>query len=756
MFELFSEKGRRIRDARKLRRQGDYQRSGELFELVEHYDEALEMYQKARSHLPAARLCEKLGRIKEAALFYEHAGQYEAAGALFSRLGDSIRAAQTFQRAGLYFKAGVIYQQLRIFREAAQCFEKAGQEARAAECYLAGGAVAQAARMYKTLLEKVHPPGEPVPMDPDPELRALALQAAECFERAKEIADAAEAWRLAGELIRSAEAYLRVQRPREAAEMYFQGQAYEKGMMLVRNHGLAVFDANVLAEALRRAGRHAEAGELFETSEMWIAAADEYGAAGQSQRAAEIYERVHEHASAAVLYRAAGLHDRAAESFLRAEQPRSAVEDFLMAGDKLRAAETLASLGERLEAARLLLELGRSEEALSELQKLPPESPSFLEASDQIGQIFIGKDLLPLAVERYRMALAGRPLNDQTRPLYFNLATALERAGKEPAALTIYQKIATADFSYRGVGQRVEQLRAHMRSTTQDRSAAQDSKSIKLLPTRQNMEPKELFGGRYEILSRLGDGGMGSVYKARDLELDEIIALKVLRRAEPTTVERLKRELKVARKLSHPNIVRLFHFSEAESVYFLCMEYVDGRTLKSLVIEQGAFPTVEAIPILTQIARALQAAHAAGVIHRDIKPQNILLDARHQVKVLDFGIAWSAEESVSLTMEGEVVGTPEYMSPEQISAKPVDARSDLYSLGVVAYELITGQVPFRGETPVATVLQHLREEPVRPCVVHPLVPTDIEKIVLRLLRKNPKDRYKSAHELLADLAYSDS
>jgi tetratricopeptide (TPR) repeat protein len=746
MFEMFSERRRHLREARRLKRMGDFQRSGELFELGESHEEALEMYQKAHNHLASARLYEKMGRLKDAAVQYEQAGSYETAATIFSRLGDHGRSAQTFQRAGLHFKAGLIHQQTRNWREAALCFEKAGQEARAAECFAAAGALPQAARIYKTLMERLEDAGEAVA---EPKDRALALQAAECLEKAKEYPAAAEAYRFAREWRRAAELFVRLQRPREAADMFFHAQEYDKAMMLVYNHGLAAFDVAELAMAMQQAGRYSEAATLYETVEQWGLAADAAMQAGQVARAGAMFEKAEDWPNAAHAYVEAGLHEQAAEAFVKAKLNRAAAEFFFKCGKKSRAAELYSGLGDHYESGQILLGLGRDEEALADMQKVPYEDERYLEASDQIGQIFLRKGLLAMAVDRYRMALAGRGLNDATRSLYFNLASALERAGKESSALMIYQRIAMTDFNFRGVGARVEQLRQRAASPTSG-GALEEGRSRVLLP--RQAEPREVLGGRYQILERIADGGMGTVYKARDLELDEVIALKLLRRTDPTTVERLKRELKLTRKLMHPNIVRLFHFSEADNMYFLCMEFVEGKTLKSAITERGALPMAEAVPIIQQIGLALDAAHKAGVIHRDIKPQNVLLDTQNVVKVLDFGIAWAVDETLSLTLDGEVVGTPEYMSPEQISAKPVDARSDLYSLGVVAYELVTGQVPFRGETPVATVLQHLRQMPVPPSQLQPLVPKSLEAIVLRLLQKEPSDRYGSAPELLADLA----
>jgi serine/threonine-protein kinase len=261
-----------------------------------------------------------------------------------------------------------------------------------------------------------------------------------------------------------------------------------------------------------------------------------------------------------------------------------------------------------------------------------------------------------------------------------------------------------------------------------------------------------LFDGRYRIMRKLGAGGMADVYLAEDQELGRRVAIKILngRHAnDDQFIERFRREAKNAAALNHPNIVSIYDRGEAEDTYYIAMEFLDGRSLKELIVGRGAAPINVAIEYARQILSALRFAHRHGIVHRDIKPHNVLVDAEGRVKVTDFGIARAGTSQMTET--GSIVGTAQYLSPEQARGGEVDPRSDLYSLGVVLYELLTGKTPFDGETPVEIAMKHLSNAPKPPSKLRSDVPPELDKVVLRALAKNPDDRYQSADEMEADL-----
>ncbi len=254
--------------------------------------------------------------------------------------------------------------------------------------------------------------------------------------------------------------------------------------------------------------------------------------------------------------------------------------------------------------------------------------------------------------------------------------------------------------------------------------------------------------GRYIIERELGHGGMGAVYLARDEKLGERVALKVVTAqmaADPAeAAARFAREVSMARKVTHPNVVRIHDLIEDGPLLYLSMELVDGLTLAQL-LRVGAPPIARARAILAQICDGLGAAHLAGVVHRDLKPQNVLIGANDQVKLIDFGLA-TASFLQGMTATGLIVGTPEYMAPEQVRGQPCDARTDLYALGALAYHAFVGRPPFRGETPIAVGFAHVTEAPPAPRSIVPDLPAPIEAALLRALEKEPAKRFASAAE----------
>jgi len=261
-----------------------------------------------------------------------------------------------------------------------------------------------------------------------------------------------------------------------------------------------------------------------------------------------------------------------------------------------------------------------------------------------------------------------------------------------------------------------------------------------------------LFDGRYRIQRKLGAGGMADVYLAEDQELGRRVAIKILngRHAnDDQFIERFRREAKNAAALNHPNIVSIYDRGNAEDTYYIAMEYLDGKTLKELIVGRGKAPVNVAIEYARQILSALRFAHRHGIVHRDIKPHNVLVDSEGRVKVTDFGIARAGTSQMTET--GSIVGTAQYLSPEQARGGEVDQRSDLYSLGVVLYELLTGKTPFEGDTPVEIAMKHLSNAPKPPSKLRPDIPEELDMVVLRALAKDPDDRYQSADEMEADL-----
>ncbi|MDX6336220.1 MAG: eukaryotic-like serine/threonine-protein kinase [Streptosporangiaceae bacterium] len=273
------------------------------------------------------------------------------------------------------------------------------------------------------------------------------------------------------------------------------------------------------------------------------------------------------------------------------------------------------------------------------------------------------------------------------------------------------------------------------------------------------MTQPRLLGGRYELDGVVGRGGMAEVYRARDIRLDRIVAVKTLREdlaRDATFQARFRREAQSAASLNHPSIVAVYDTGEDMSapahVPYIVMEYVDGRTLRELLRDDRRLLPERALEITDGVLRALDYSHRNGIIHRDIKPGNVMLTRQAEVKVMDFGIARAVSDAqATMTQTAQVIGTAQYLSPEQARGERVDARSDLYSAGCLLYELLTGRPPFTGDSPVAIAYQHVRENPIPPSQVDPEIPAWADSIVLKAMAKDPADRYQSAAEMRTDI-----
>ena len=286
------------------------------------------------------------------------------------------------------------------------------------------------------------------------------------------------------------------------------------------------------------------------------------------------------------------------------------------------------------------------------------------------------------------------------------------------------------------------------------------SEEIPVSPTQTLETPLETlkrgmtFAERYDLIEELGTGGMGKVYKAFDKKVEEQIALKILKpeiAADKRILRRFASELKTARKIIHKNVGRMYDLGEAEGIHFITMEYVPGEDLKSFIKRSGQLTVGKALSIAKQICEGLAEAHELGIVHRDLKPQNIMIDSEGNARIMDFGIARSLRAE-GLTAEGTVIGTPEYMSPEQVEAEETDQRSDIYSLGVILFEMATGRLPFEGETPLSIAMKHKSEAPPDPREINAQVKEDLSLLILKCMEKDSGKRIQSAQELLSGLA----
>ncbi|HET6266768.1 MAG TPA: serine/threonine-protein kinase [Acidobacteriota bacterium] len=267
------------------------------------------------------------------------------------------------------------------------------------------------------------------------------------------------------------------------------------------------------------------------------------------------------------------------------------------------------------------------------------------------------------------------------------------------------------------------------------------------------MNVATVLEGRYQVLKELGRGGMGIVFQAYDKELKETVAIKILSPLlsnDPEALERLKREVSAARRVTHPNVIRIHDISEIGGLHFVSMEYFEGVSLKDYLRKSGPLSMMQGYNIASQICDGLEAAHRQGVIHRDLKSQNIIVGPANLAKIIDFGLARSGQME-GLTATGLIMGTPEYMAPEQVAGKHVDERADIYSLGIILYEIFTGRVPFSGNSAIAVGFMQIKETPPTPRSINPQLQPEVERVILKALEKDPAFRFRSVSELKSEL-----
>jgi serine/threonine protein kinase len=271
--------------------------------------------------------------------------------------------------------------------------------------------------------------------------------------------------------------------------------------------------------------------------------------------------------------------------------------------------------------------------------------------------------------------------------------------------------------------------------------------------TKEELTTGSIFAGRYKIIEELGKGGMGKVYRVFDQKLNEEVALKLIKpdiASDKKTIERFKNELKLARKISHKNVGRMYEFLEDKDTHFITMEYISGQDLKGLIRQTGQLTVGKAISIAKQICDGLSEAHSLGIVHRDLKPNNIMIDRDGNAKIMDFGIA-RALKGKSITGSGVSIGTPQYMSPEQVEGKDVDQRSDIYSLGIILYEMLTDRVPFEGDAHLIVGVKQKTETPKDPKEINERIPDNLNHLILKCLEKDRENRYQNAVDIRSDL-----
>ena len=733
------------RRANALAKKGHVAEAAELLFSVDLMDRAADLFIKAEDYVRAAEIRHDQNRFHDAAELYIRAGNPSSAAAIFAQqeewekaaechleLGNASQAAEMFEKAGDHHRAAVCYRDADFLRHAAQCFVKSKAWLHAAEC-----------------LEKVFGEESANANKGDPkamaELNKLVGQSGKLYLRAREPELALVALEKGGLFVEAGEVAQQLKQFTKAATLFRDGGSLPRAAEALNELGENEAAARILGEHHRDLGEIKEAAAFLEEAGDFLEAGDFYRQLENYERAGHCYRQQSGYVQAAEMFRLSGDRAQAGECFELAERYTEAAECWALVGNSDKEAELLAKAGDFLGAGEVYHREGVDEEAISVLQRVEPDKPEFARASALLGDIFRSRGQLSLAIKKLKQAIGDDVLSRENLEAFYSLAVLYASDNQPAEGVEIFEKILAFDYHYRDVEQRLIEARdlAQSLPPIETQGGATANRNV----VGGGGQP-----GRYQIVGELGRGGMGIVYKAKDTALDRIVAYKVLPDTladNPQALKNFMREAKAAAKLNHPGIVTVYDTGEQDGRYYIAMEYVDGTTLKEILLRRGVISPAGILHVVVQVCEAMAYAHDNRVVHRDIKSANTMWTRDKKAKIMDFGLARVLEECRNQTTV--VAGTPYYMSPEQTLGRNIDHRTDVYSLGVTIFEMATGTVPFKeGNIPY----HHVHTPPPDVRDLRPELPAGLAAVVTRCMQKDPAQRYQSARDILVEVRAS--
>jgi tetratricopeptide (TPR) repeat protein len=721
------------------------------------------MYTRAGRRQQAAEVWEEMGELDRAVALYLEDGNPRQAGELLANAGQLKAAIPHLEAGGALLRAGDCALRIQQPARAARLFARAQEWERAARHFEEAGEVTQALDAYTRLSQQLQKEAERGDGDAREQQRRIDLHRADRLARQGGYRDAAALFRRWGQPAQAAEMYTRAGAAAEAIQAWLEADQPQRALPLLEQ-ARDDLDLTVHGQVLVRGGHADEAAKLFVQAGDIPRAAAALEAAGQNLKAAELWRQIHEPDRAAILFYRAERWSEAGEMFEAAGHFRNAAEAYVRAERHDRAAACYQRMDEPLKAAAAFDKAGLHDRAVELLQELPEDHPEFHAASHALSRLLVKEGNYQGALHLLEMtaqdphATGPRAL----KHLYWK-GRAYEGLEKWRQAEECYLRLTALKRGYEDVQERLERVQ---QAVDDERQRSRESSGILLssgsgilgdpastspVPTAPAgaVVPGTVLVDRYEIQGELGHGGMSRVYRARDRVLGEEVAIKMLLPSyHGDDQKRLLREVQISRKITHPNVVRVYDVVPSPGGIFVTMELLDGPDLETLIRGEKRLSLTRVQQLLKEILEGLASAHRLKVIHRDLKPRNIIL-TRAGLKILDFGIARMEGLDLAVTSPGQIIGSPLYMSPEQVRGEELDGRADLYCVGLIAFGLLANQEPFRARTPEAVVFKQLHERPPELRKIRPTLPGPWLAFVEKLLQKDREERTADVVETLA-------
>jgi tetratricopeptide (TPR) repeat protein len=774
------------RIAHRYEKKGEFAQAGEVFESLQSWAEAAQAFENAGLPDRAAHAWLRAGERLKAIPLFEQVELFAEAAEACLKEGLRDRAAKNFRAAG------IIEYERNNYTKAAQYFEKAMEFERAGTIYQNIGRIEDALRCYERggATDKI----EALIAGLDPQ--QLIMRGESCVELVKRCAEllrkqgkrieAAELLEKAGDFVRAAEIYEEAQAWDRAGEAYFQAGLLDRAEKAYDN----VADRQRVAEFFARIaiqnGDWKTAGQRFLDAGKLTQAIDAFKRAKDYLSAAKVYEESKRYLMAAEMYAAAKEIKLAGDAYAKGHDWRNAAECYEVVGELPLAIKSYASAGDYFRAGKLAVLNNEYDVAVDYLQRVPPSSPDWKLATGFLGVAFYRQGRLEMAREMFQRVTDSIVPAGETLPILYVYGCLLADEGN-PEAVAVFRRILAVNANYEDVRDRINQVEEQLKQSSSRPAFSQFSQPPQPTPypsmpgvyptvnigastqTHYGFQrpitqvPETRFGeeGRYQIISELGRGGMAIVYRAFDTHLEREVALKTFplsRHSGPGREDVFLREARLIARLSHPNIVTIYDCGHMNYLYYIAMEYVPGENLKQRVKTKGPLSLEDLKRVIVQLADALIYAHSQQVLHRDVKPANVIQRESGDIKVVDFGVAKILSDAATYAAIDEdsqrtLVGTPQYMAPEQILGLPVDARADIYALGLTIFYLVTGRTPFdvkKVTDPVEISQMQVHSSFPKPSTLRATLPQKLDEIFIRCTQKSPNDRYASVKEFLED------